>query len=63
MAEQDWEARARALARAVLDIADAGDMPDTYWQTDSRITMARAVLGIPADGRYTHAHLWNGTDE
>jgi hypothetical protein len=62
-AEQDWQGRARAMARALLDIADAAGMPDTYWQTDLRIAMARDVLGVPADGRYTHARLWDGTDE
>jgi hypothetical protein len=48
-----------ALARAVLQIADAGDMPDTYWGTDSRVRLARDVLGVPAGGRYTHSGLWD----
>lgn len=48
-----------ALARGLLQIADLGGMPDTFWQTDSRVELARAVLGVPSDGRYTHAHLWD----
>lgn len=51
-----------ALAKAVLAIADSGGMPDTYWQADSRVALARQVLGVPADGRYTHDHLWAGDD-
>jgi hypothetical protein len=46
------------LARALLSLADTAEMPDTYWQTDSRVALAREVLGVPVDGRYTHAHLW-----
>jgi hypothetical protein len=46
------------LARGILQIADAAGMPDTFWQSDSRVRMARDVLGVPDDGRYTHAHLW-----
>jgi hypothetical protein len=46
------------LARGILQIADAGGMPDTFWLHDSRVRMARDVLGVPDDGRYTHAHLW-----
>lgn len=49
-----------ALARAVLQVADDGGMPDTYWRTDSRVKLARDVLGVPAGGRYTHEHLWDG---
>ena len=49
----------QALARAVLQIADAAGMPDTYWATDSRLKLAREVLGVPADGRSTHSHLWD----
>jgi hypothetical protein len=52
------EDRATALARGLLQIADAAGMPDTFWQSDSRVRLAREVLGIPEDGRYTHAHLW-----
>lgn len=51
-----------ALAKALLQIADVAGMPDTYWQRDSRVELAREVLGIPADSRYTHSHLWS-TDE
>jgi hypothetical protein len=46
------------LAQGILQLADAGGMPDTFWQSDSRVRMARDVLGVPVDGRYTHAHLW-----
>lgn len=47
-----------ALARGVLQIADAAGMPDTYWQTNTAVAVARSVLGVPPDGRYTHSHLW-----
>lgn len=47
-----------ALARAVLQIADAAGMPDTYWSADSRVKLAREVLGVPAGGRQTHSELW-----
>lgn len=30
---------AAGLARAVLQLADTGGMPDSYWQTDSRIRL------------------------
>src|SRR5437868_6058331 len=46
------------LAVAVLQLADIGGMPDTYWQTDKRIMLAREILDVPADGRYTHDHVW-----
>lgn len=52
--------RSVALARGLLQLADLGGMPDTYWQTDSRVRLAREVLGVPADGRYSHAHFWEG---
>ena len=52
---------AGALARAVLQLADAGDMPDTYWSADSRVALARQVLAVPPDGRHTHARLWDET--
>lgn len=48
----DW------LFRSILRAADKAGMPDTYWQTDRQIIAARDALGVPADGRYTHAHLW-----
>lgn len=51
--------QARALARGLLQIADAAGMPDTFWQTDSRVKLARDVLGVPEDGRYSHEHLWS----
>jgi hypothetical protein len=47
-----------ALARGLLQIADAGGMPDAFWRHDSRVGMAREILGVPEDGRQTHAHLW-----
>lgn len=50
--------REAALARGLLQIADAAGMPDTFWQYDRRVRIAREVLGVPEDGRYTHAHLW-----
>lgn len=46
------------LAKAILSLADTASMPDTYWQRDSRVALARAVLDVPQDGRYSHAHLW-----
>lgn len=46
------------LAQGILQLADAAGMPDSFWQSDSRVRMARDVLGVPADGRYSHAHLW-----
>jgi hypothetical protein len=50
--------RDAALARGLLQIADAVGMPDTYWRADSRVTLAREVLGVPPDGRDSHQHLW-----
>ena len=47
------------LAIALLSLADDAGMPDSVWQTDTRVLLARAVLNVPQDGRYTHAHLWN----
>jgi hypothetical protein len=47
-------------ARALLRIADKAHMADKYWQTDRTIAEAREKLGVPADGRTTHAHLWQG---
>jgi hypothetical protein len=58
--EQREPDRAVALARGLLQIADAAGMPDTFWRTDSRVRLAREVLGIPEDGRYTHAQEWEG---
>lgn len=51
------------LARAILSLADTAGMPDTYWQTDSRVALARDVLDIPADGRESHRHLWNEEEQ
>lgn len=36
----------RHLAQDVIAMAQAGGMPDTYWQTDRRIARACEVLGI-----------------
>lgn len=33
------------LARAICALAVEGGMPDSYWETDSRIALAREVLG------------------
>lgn len=51
------------LARGLLQIADAAGMPDTVWQSDSRVRVARMVLGVPENGRYTYAHLWDDDPE
>ena len=48
----------RQLAVAVLQFADTAGMPDTFWQTDPRVILARQTLGVPEDGRYSHDHLW-----
>jgi hypothetical protein len=48
------------LARAILSLADSEGLPDTSWQMDRRVDVARRVLGVPEDGRYTHAYLWGG---
>lgn len=48
-----------ALARAVLSLADAAGMPDTYWASDRRVALAREVLDVPPNGRYSHEHLWD----
>jgi len=52
-----------ALAQAVMQLADLGGMPDSFWCTDSRVKMARDVLGVPEDGRISHAHLWEARDD
>ena len=52
---------AYVLAAYVLQLADLGGMPDTFWQTDRRVTIAREILGIPPDGRYTHQVIWENT--
>jgi hypothetical protein len=52
----------RQLAQAVLSLADSAGMPDSFWETDSRVALARQVLGVPQDGRYSHAHLWSNSD-
>lgn len=40
---------AQTLARAVLTLAEDASMPDTYWDTDSRIRLALHILGFDAD--------------
>jgi hypothetical protein len=47
-------------ARALLRIVDKAQVADTSWQADRVIAEAREKLGVPVDGRYTHAHLWGG---
>ncbi len=59
---RDWHVEAVELAKAVLQLADDGGMPDSFWQAHSGVTRARDVLGIPEDGRYTHEHLWEKAD-
>ena len=49
---------ATVLAAYVLQLADLGGMPDTFWQTDWRVRLAREILAIPPDGRYTHQVIW-----
>lgn len=34
------------LAQAVLSMAMSGGMPDSYWETDSRIQLACRTLGL-----------------
>jgi hypothetical protein len=41
--------RERLLAESVLSIAASGGMPDTFWQTDSRIALACQVLDWTPD--------------
>jgi hypothetical protein len=36
------------LATAIVKVAISGGMPDTYWSSDSRIRLARRVLGDKA---------------
>lgn len=50
--------REAELAKALLSLADTAGMPDSFWTTDSRVALAREVLGVPDDGRYDYAHLW-----
>lgn len=51
---------AAVLARALLQLADAAGMTDSFWAADSRIRLACDILGVPAGGRYSHCHLWDG---
>ena len=50
------------LARGILQLADLAGMPDSFWRSDTRVQRAREVLGVPADGRYTHDQLWAGAE-
>lgn len=50
------------LAAAVLSLADTAGMPESYWQTDRRVELARAILGVEKDERYTKASLWDDWD-
>lgn len=48
----------KAMARAVLQMADVAGMPDSFWQSDSRVKLARDALGVPHNGRHDYACLW-----
>lgn len=54
----DFTDQEYALARAILQLADSAGMPDSFWQTDSRIELARYVLNVAKDERYTRAKEW-----
>lgn len=54
-AERELQTNLRQAARDVLTMAANGDMPDTYWHTDSRIQRACKVLGIRSDEARTWA--------
>lgn len=54
----DWTDVEVFLARSVLRLADLGGMPDTYWQTDTAVQLARHVLNVGDDERYTKPHIW-----
>jgi hypothetical protein len=43
-----YEKQAKQLATAIVKVAISGGMPDTYWSSDSRIRLARRVLGDKA---------------
>ncbi|GAB2732999.1 hypothetical protein [Nocardioides pakistanensis] len=50
--EESTDDRSRAAAHDVLDLAEAGRMPETFWATDSRVLRACEILGItPAAAR------------
>lgn len=48
----------RALARDLLVIAAFGQMPDSYWLTDSRIARACKAIGWTPE----HARAWAQTE-
>jgi hypothetical protein len=51
------------LARAVCSIAASAGMPDSYWETDSRIELARQVLGAEEVERWERGELeWESED-
>jgi hypothetical protein len=52
----------KSLAQGILQLADDASMPDSYWRHDSRIEMARNILGVPEGGRESHAYLWQETE-
>jgi hypothetical protein len=35
----------KALAQAIVKLAAVSGMPDTFWATDTRVALARHVLG------------------
>lgn len=50
--EQQEGPTPRALALALLDLANVSGMPDSYWLTDHRIALACEALGItPVEAR------------
>jgi len=44
MIEMECE-KCQKLAKAVISIAEDAGMPDSYFETDSRIKLAKEVLG------------------
>lgn len=53
----------RQLAQDVIAMAQAGGMPDTYWQTDRRIARACEVLGVtPEVAREASAKAFEALD-
>lgn len=48
----------RALAKAVLTIASAAGMPDTYWRTDRRVRLACRALGLTPAAARRRAERW-----
>lgn len=50
------------LAKALLSLADTAGMPDSFWRTDSRVALAREMLGVSQDERYSRVELWAWPD-